>query len=187
MIHWFDDSFATIGIHFKNLWPYNLLNGFWKTWVDIGPAWLIHLWWFRRIVLSSPESATSWYVWHMVLGAHHEHSRSGFRGLLLKYLLRWLDLKHFTLNLPLSVPLLRAVHVLDYLSLPHLFLVCLLLPPNIILAWMLLIILLLRLVIELAYLFTQCSLGIVPQMHMVLSFVIVPVLIAFVRWFLGIP
>lgn len=183
MIHWFDDSFAAISIHFENLWPDNLLYGFWKTGINVGPTRLVHLWWFRWIVLSGPKSTTSRYVRHMMLGTHHYHSGSGFRGLLLKYLLRWLDLKHFALNLPLSVPLLRAVHVFYNLSLPHFFLVCFLLPPNIILARMSLIILLLRFMIELAYLFTQCSLRVIPQVHMVLSFVVVPVLISIIRWF----
>lgn len=153
MIHWFDYSFAAISVHFEDLWPNHLLNGFRETRIDVCPAWLVHLWWFRWIVLSRPESATSRYIRHMLLRTHHQHGGSSFRSLFLKYLLRWFDLKHFTFDLPLSLSLLRAVHVLNNLSLPHLFLVGLLFAANIILARMSLIVFLFRFMVEFTDLF----------------------------------
>jgi len=150
MIHWFDYSFAAISVHFEDFRPDYLLNGFWETRIDVGPARLVNLGGFGWIVLSGPESAASRYVRHMMLSTHHQHGGSGFGGLFLKYLLRWFDLKHFTFDLPLSLSLLWAVHVLNNLSFPHLFLVGLLFAANIILAWMSLTVLFFGFMVELA-------------------------------------
>ena len=153
MIHWFDYSFTAFSVHFEDFRPDYLLNSFWETRIYIWPARLVNLGWFRRIMLSGPESAASRYVRHMMLSAHHQHGGSGFRGLFLKYLLWWFDLKHFTFDLPLSLSLLGAVHVLNYLSLSHLFLVGLLFAANIIFTWMSLIILFFGFMVELGDLF----------------------------------
>jgi hypothetical protein len=153
MIHWFDYSFAAISVHFEDLRSDHLLDGFRETRIDVCPARLVHLGWLRWVVLSGTEGAATRYIRHMVLRAHHQHGGSGFRGLFLKYLLRWFDLKHFTFDLPLCLSLLGAVHILNNLSLPHLFLVGLLFAANIILAWMGLTVFLFRLMVEFADLF----------------------------------
>lgn len=110
------------------------------------------------------------------MSAHHHQCGGGFRSLLLEDFLGGLDLQDLTLDLPLRMPLLGAVHVLYNLSLSHLLLIGLLLSPYIIFARMSLVVLLFWLMIKLADLLAQCSLGIIPEMHMVLSFVIVPIL-----------
>ena len=68
------------------------------------------------------------------------------------------------------------MHVFNDLGLPHLLLVCLLLPPYIILARMCLTVFLLWLMIKITDLLAQCSLRVVPEVNMVLGLVIVPVL-----------
>lgn len=161
MIHRLYYSLAAISIHFKNLGSDHLLNSLGEALVDVGPSWLIYLWWFWRIVLSGLESTAPRHIWHLVC-AHHHHCWCSLRGLLFENLLRRLNLQDFSFNLSLDIPLLRVVHVFNDLCLSHLFLVCLLLPPNICLARVRLIVLLLRLMIKLTDLLAQCSLRIVP-------------------------
>lgn len=149
MIHRLDNSLTAISIHLENFRSDNLLYSFWQAGIDVNPARLFNLRRLGGVMLPRSECAAARNIGQLILlSAHHHNGGSGFGCLLLEYLLRWLYLKNLTLYFPLSLPLLRTMHVFNDLGLPHLLLVCLLLPPNIILTQMVLTVFLLWLMIK---------------------------------------
>lgn len=149
MIHRLDDSLTAISIHLENFRSDNLLYSFWEAGIDVSPARLFNLRRLGGVMLPRSECAAARNIGQLIrLSANHHNGGSGFGCLLLEYLLWWLDLKNLALYFPLSVPLLRTMHVFNDLGLPHLLLVCILLPPYIILTRMVLTVFLLWLMIK---------------------------------------